>query len=36
MNIITLAFDMAKAVEMLMQKVKRYFYHVMLLGYRRD
>ena len=33
-NIIELALDMAKAVEELLQKVKRYFYHVMLLGYR--
>jgi hypothetical protein len=34
MNIITLAFDMAKAVEFFMQKAKRFFYSVMLLGYR--
>ena len=33
-NIIKLALDMAKAVEILIHKVKRYFYHVMLLGYR--
>jgi hypothetical protein len=34
MNIITLAFDMAKAVEVFMQKAKRFFYSVMLLGHR--
>ena len=34
MNIIALAFDMAKAVEVLIEKAKRYFYSVMLIGYR--
>jgi hypothetical protein len=34
MNIITLALDMAKAVETFMQKAKRFFYSVMLLGHR--
>jgi len=34
MNIITLAFDMTKAVNIFIQKVKKFFYHVMLLGYR--
>ena len=34
MNIITLAFDMAKAVEVFMQKAKKFFYIVMLLGHR--
>ena len=32
MNIITLAFDMAKAVENFVQKAKKFFYSVMLLG----
>lgn len=34
MNIITLAYDMTKAVEAFMQKARSFFYHVMLLGYR--
>ena len=34
MNIITLAFDMTKAVEVFIQKVRTFFYHVILLGYR--
>jgi len=34
MNIITIAFDMAKAVEVFVQKAKRFFYSVMLLGHR--
>ena len=34
MNIRTLAFDMARAVETFIQKAKRFFYSVMLLGYR--
>lgn len=34
MNIIALAFDMAKAVEVFMQKAKKFFYSVMLLGHR--
>jgi len=34
MNIITLAFDMAKAVEVFMQKAKKFFYSVMLFGHR--
>ena len=33
-NIIELAQSMSQAVEIFIQKVKRYFYHVMLLGYR--
>lgn len=34
MNIIDLAFDMTRAVEVFIHKVRRFFYHVMLLGYR--
>ena len=34
MNIITLAFDMVKAVESFVEKAKKFFYSVMLLGYR--
>ena len=34
MNIITLAFDMAKAVESFVEKAKKFFYSVMLLGHR--
>ncbi|MBN2457118.1 MAG: hypothetical protein JXB29_11385 [Sedimentisphaerales bacterium] len=34
MNIITLAFDMANAVEVFMQKAKKFFYSVMLFGHR--
>ena len=34
MNIIALAFDMAKAVELFIQKAKRFFYNVVLFGYR--
>ena len=34
MNIITLAFDIAEAVEAFLQKAKRYFYSVVLFGYR--
>jgi hypothetical protein len=34
MNIVTLAFDMAKAVEIFVRKARRFFYSVMLLGYR--
>ncbi|HCO92487.1 MAG TPA: hypothetical protein DIU00_00810 [Phycisphaerales bacterium] len=34
MNIITPAFDMAKAVEVFMQKAKRFFYSVILFGHR--
>jgi len=34
MNIITLAFDMAKAVEVFIQKSKKFFYKVVLFGYR--
>jgi hypothetical protein len=34
MNIRSLAFDMAKAVEIFIDKAKRFFYDVMLLGYR--
>ena len=34
MNIITLAFDMTKAVEVFMEKAHRFFYSVMLLGHR--
>ncbi|MFH1716935.1 MAG: hypothetical protein ABIF19_06255 [Planctomycetota bacterium] len=33
-NIITLAFDMAKAVEVFMRKAKSFFYSVMLIGHR--
>ena len=33
MNIIALAFDMAKAVEVFIQKAKRFFYSVVLFGY---
>jgi len=33
MNIITVAFDMAKAVEIFVQKAKRFFYSVMLLAH---
>lgn len=34
MNIIALAFDMANAVGLFVQKAKKYFYHVMLFGHR--
>jgi hypothetical protein len=34
MNIIAMAFDMAKAVEIFVEKAKRFFHSVMLLGYR--
>ena len=34
MNIITLAFDMAAAVEKFLVKAKRFYYLVMLFGYR--
>jgi len=34
MNIISIAFDMAKTVENFIQKAKRFFYSVMLLGHR--
>ena len=34
MNIRSLAFDMAKAVEIFMKKAKTFFHSVMLLGYR--
>jgi hypothetical protein len=34
MNIIAVAFDMAKAVEIFIQKAKIFFYSVMLLGHR--
>ena len=34
MNIIQLAFNMADAVGLFVQKAKRFFYHVMLFGYR--
>jgi hypothetical protein len=34
MNIRSLAFDMTKAVEVFMQKAKKFFYSVMLLGHR--
>jgi len=34
MNIITLAFDMAKAVESFVEKAKKFFYSVMLFGHR--
>lgn len=34
MNIRLLALDMGKAVELFMQKAKRFFYSVMLFGYR--
>ena len=34
MNIVTLAFDMANTVQIFMQKAKKFFYSVMLLGYR--
>ncbi|MHC4259241.1 MAG: hypothetical protein ACYSTF_02335 [Planctomycetota bacterium] len=34
MNIATLAFDMAKVVEVFVQNARRFFYSVMLLGYR--
>jgi len=34
MNIRTLAFDMADAVGLFVQKAKKFFYHVMLFGYR--
>ena len=34
MNIITVAFDMAKAVEIFVGKAKRFFHSVMLLGHR--
>ena len=34
MNIISIAFDMAKAVESFVEKAKKFFYSVMLLGHR--
>jgi len=34
MNIVTSAFDMAKAVESFVEKAKKFFYRVMLLGHR--
>jgi len=34
MNIITLAFDMAKAVEVFVQKAKKFFHSVMLFSHR--
>jgi hypothetical protein len=34
MNIIAIAFDMAKAVEIFVEKAKRFFHSVMLLGHR--
>lgn len=34
MNIISLAFDMAKAVEIFMYRARTFFYSVMLLGHR--
>jgi len=34
MNIVTLAFDMADAVGVFVQKAKRFFYCVVLFGYR--
>ena len=34
MNIRSLAFDMARAVEVFIQKARRFFYNVMLFGYR--
>jgi len=34
MNIIALAFDMARAVEDFVRKARKFFYGVMLLGYR--
>jgi hypothetical protein len=34
MNIITLAFDMAKAVEVFMGKARKFFYSVMVCGHR--
>jgi hypothetical protein len=34
MNIIAAAFDMAKAVESFVEKAKKFFYSVMLLGHR--
>jgi len=34
MNIIAMAFDMAKAVEIFVQKAKQFFHSVMLLGHR--
>jgi len=34
MNIITLAFDMAEAIEVFMGKARKFFYSVMLLGHR--
>ena len=34
MNIIKLAFDMADAVGLFVEKAKKFFYHVMLFGYR--
>ncbi len=34
MNIISIAFEMAKNVEIFIQKAKRFFYSVMLLGHR--
>ena len=34
MNIRTLAFDMARTVETFIQKAKRFFYNVVLFGYR--
>lgn len=34
MNIIKLAFDLAKALESFAEKVKKFFYNIMLLGHR--
>ena len=34
MNIIAIAFDMAKAVEIFVQKARRFFYSVMLFSHR--
>jgi hypothetical protein len=34
MNIVAVSFDMAKAVEVFIQKARRFFYSVMLLGHR--
>lgn len=33
MNIVTLAFDMAKTVEVFVEKARRFFRSVMLLGH---
>jgi len=34
MNIVTIAYEMAQAVETLIQKARKFFFSVMLLGYR--